>query len=149
MLSVRFLPLAALFASFAAGAQQAPCPELPASSGLSWETMDGPDFVYCRAIRDSDGSQAFAVMMRAEPDFRARRSLRDGDPVVIDGQEVYWYRGDVPNALVRETLVEVDDGRYAHIVLRAASEDQLAEARLLAESLRFRDVRLGSTGSSR
>jgi len=63
----------------------------------------------------------------------------------IDGHEVRWYRGDLADSstLVRETAVELDDDLVAHIVLRAQDEEQLAESRRLAESLRFADTRLG------
>jgi hypothetical protein len=141
---LRLLPMAAVFVSFSAAAQTATCPELPASSGMSWDVQDGPGFTYCKAVRNDDGSQAFAVMLRAESDFRGRRGLREGDAVVIDGHRVYWYRGEVQNALVRETLVELDRDSTAHIVLRASSEDQLAETQQVAEALRFGDLRVGS-----
>ena len=141
---LRLLPLAALLASPVAVAQSANCPELPAAAGVSWEAVDGPEFTYCKAMRASDGSQAFSVMLRPDSDFRERRSLREGDAVSIDGHEVYWYRGEVPNAIVRETLVEVDDENTAHIVLRASSDEQLAETQRIAEGMRFHDIRLGS-----
>lgn len=139
---LRLLPLAALLALPTAVAQSASCPELPGTSGLSWETVDGPDFTYCKAMLD--GRQAFSVMLRAESDFRERRSLREGEPVMIDGHEVHWYRGEVLNGLVRETLIEFKDDTTAHIVLRASTEEQLAQDRSLAEQLRFQDSRIGS-----
>lgn len=143
MIISRLLPLAALLASSTALAQSANCPELPVSSALSWEAMDGPDFTYCKAMRD-DGSQAFAVMLRADSDFREQRSLREGDEVLIDGHPVHWYRGEVQNGLVRETVVEIDRDRSAHIVLRAQSEEQLVDTQRVAEAMRFADVRVGS-----
>lgn len=139
---MRLLPLAALLASPVVAAQSASCPELPAASGLTWETVDGPDFTYCKAMRD--GTQAFSVMLRAESDFREQRSLREGDEVLIDGHEVYWYRGQVQHAIVRETLLEIERNRTAHIVLRADSEEQLAQIQGIAQQLRFQDARIGS-----
>ena len=143
----RWLPLAALMLPLATLAQSTSrCPELPAASGVSWQVMDGPDFTFCKAMRDGDGSQAFAVMLRAESTFRPNRSLREQE-MTIDGHEVYWYRGELalePNAIVRETLLELGNDNTAHISLRATSEDQLAETQQLIQGLRFGDARLGS-----
>lgn len=143
MTFLRWLPLAALLASPVAAAQATTCPELPATAGMSWEKVDGPDFTYCKAMRD-DGDQAFAVLLRADAQFRTRRSHREGDQVWIDGHEVYWYRGDVPNGIVRETLLELDRDSTAHIVVRAANEAELAASQGIAERMRFQDGRLGS-----
>ncbi|MDH5832966.1 hypothetical protein [Luteimonas kalidii] len=120
------------------------CPELPAGSGLVWETAAGDDFLFCKAMR-ADGHQAFSVMLRAESPFRERFKLREHE-AVIDGHEVRWYRGDlaVQNALVRETLVELDDDLTAHIMVRVDDEQQLAESLRQAGGLRFSDTRMGS-----
>src|SRR3546814_7644969 len=69
-------------------------------------------------------------MISADSPFDPRRSNR-GEETVIDGHETHWYRGEIasaPDAQVRETLIELDDGRVAHISLRAASEAELADA---------------------
>ena len=144
-MSKPWIPLAVLLLPLQALAQSGSCPELPPASGLSWQVSEGADFLYCRALRDADGSQAFSVMLRDESPMRSRMSLRE-ERGEIDGHEVRWYRGDVggQDTLVRETAVELDEDLVAHIVLRAASEDQLTEARRLAEGLRFGDTRLGS-----
>ena len=68
--------------------------------------------------------------------------VRDGDEVVIDGHEVQWYRGDVPNAIVREALIEIDDDSTAHITIRADSEAELAQTRQIIQNLQFGDQRL-------
>lgn len=122
----------------------APCPELPATTGLSWESSAGEDFLFCKAVRE-DGFQAFSVMLRGEEEsrFRERFSLRE-EKGLIDGHEVRWYRGNVPDAIVRETLIELDDDLTAHIMLRVDNEEQLAESLRLAESIRFGDTRMGS-----
>src|SRR3546814_14179543 len=78
--------------------------------------------LFCKALRDS-GEEVFAVMISADSPFDPRRSNRD-EETVIDGHETHWYRGEIasaPDAQVRETLIELDDGRVAHIPLRAAS----------------------------
>src|SRR3546814_5925204 len=69
-------------------------------------------------------------MIPADSPFDTRRSNR-GEETVIDGHETHWYRGEIasaPDAQVRETLIELDDGRVAHLSLRAASEAELADA---------------------
>src|SRR3546814_11121656 len=74
---------------------------------------------FCKALRDS-GEEVFAVMISADSPFDPRRSNRD-EETVIDGHETHWYRGEIasaPDAQVRETLIELDDGRVAHISLR-------------------------------
>jgi hypothetical protein len=121
------------------------CPELPPGSDLGWEAVNGPDFVFCKAIRAGDGTQAFSVMLGSESLFKPDRNLREED-AEIDGHEVRWYRGDVATrqkVLVRETLVELGRRSAAHIVVRADSEDLLAENRRLAEGVRFRGVAVG------
>jgi len=141
----RWIPLAALLLPLQAFAQAASCPELPTTSGLEWQMSEGAGFLYCRAMRESDGTQAFSVMLREESPRRGRSSLRE-EHGEIDGHEVRWYRGDIADqtALVRETAIELDDDLFAHVVLRATSAEELAESRRLAEGLRFRDTRLGS-----
>jgi hypothetical protein len=143
MTYLRLLPLAMLLASPLAFAQSGSCPELPAGTGMSWEKQEGPDFTYCKAMRD-DGHQAFAVMLRPDAQFRTRRSHREGSEVLIDGHQVYWYRGDVPRGIVRETLLELDRNATAHIVVRAENEAELADSQRIAQGMRFRDGRLGS-----
>lgn len=145
MRMTRWLPLAVLLFPFVSHAQAGgACPGLPAGADLSWQVIDGDDFTHCKAIRDSDGSQAFSVTLRAEATFRARRALRDGDAVSIDDHEVHWYRGEVTSGEVRETLIELGKHRTAHIVISAADEAGLAAVRAQAEGLRFDDVRIGS-----
>jgi hypothetical protein len=137
---LRFLPLACLLAAGAAQAQAADgCPQLPAGSGLSWKAMSGDDFLFCKAIRDSDASEVFAVTIAKDSPFEPKRVDR-AEQATIDGHEAYWYRGEIasaPDAQVRETLIELGDGRVAHISLRAASQGELADALKEAESLHF------------
>lgn len=121
------------------------CPELPADGGLAWEVVNGAEFVYCKAVRLSDGSQVFSVNLARESSFRPTRTLRDGDSV-IDGHEVRWYRGEVATRRtveVREALVELGRRSTAHIVVRAESGPELAQNRRLAEGMRFRPTSVG------
>ena len=143
---LRILPLACLLAAGAAQAQSAgECPLLPGDSGLSWKAVTGDDFVFCKALRDG-GEEVFAVMISKDSPFDPRRSNR-AEEATIDGHEARWYRGEIasaPDAKVRETLIELEDGRVAHISLRAASEAELADALQQAQTLRFGGPQLTS-----
>ncbi len=148
MRSSSWLLLAALLCAFgAAHAQRAQaCPTLPAGADLTWDVQEGPDFLYCKAIRGSDAGQSFAVMLREDAMFRPSRSMREGR-AVIDGHAVRWYSSEVataPSLLIRETLLELDKDLTAHIVVRAASDTQLATIQRQVEALRFNDLRMGS-----
>lgn len=147
MYLLRLLPLAALLAAGAAMAQTAgDCPALPGDSGLRWDKMSAPDLVFCKAIRDSDGAEMFAVTIAAESPFRPRRADRE-EKATIDGHEVWWYRGEIasaPDAQVRETLIELPDGRVAHISLRADSRDALNTVLRQAGGIRFEAPQLTS-----
>jgi hypothetical protein len=120
------------------------CPTLPAGAALSWQVIDGHEYTHCKAVRDGDGNQVFSVTLRPEAGFRARRALRDGDAVVIDGHEVHWHRGEVTGAVVRETVLELGRDSTAHIVISVRDEADLPQVRAQAEGLRFGDVRVGS-----
>lgn len=140
------LPLLAALPLLAVPAQaRAACPALPAGSDLVWERIDGPGFLFCKAMRD-DGQQAFAVRISAEAAFKPSRSQR-AEASVIDGQDVRWYAGQdpfQPQAMIREALLELDRERVAHIILRASSEAELAQIRQTAEGLHFADARVGN-----
>lgn len=143
---LRILPLACLLAAGAAQAQSAgECPQLPGDANLTWSAMTGDDFVFCKALRE-DGGEVFAVMISKDSPFDPRRADR-AEKAVIDGHQTRWYRGEIasaPNAEVREALIELDDGRVAHISLHADSKPELAEALDQAQSLRFRGPQLSS-----
>lgn len=133
-------PLACLLIAGTANAQAAgTCPTLPADSDLHWEQLDGPDFTFCKAVRASDGSQAFAVMLGSDSPFQPQRGNR-AEEAVIDGQRLNWYRSEIasdPNAIIRESLVKLDRDHVAHITLQAASEQQKNEVMRQVEALRF------------
>lgn len=129
----------------AAAAQSGTCPGLPDGAGLTWEQLAGPDFVFCRALR-ADGSEAFAVTLSNNSPFEPIRRNR-AEQASISGQGAYWYRSELagaPDAIARETLVELGAGQVAHVSLRATSEEQKAQAMQQVERLRFADARLSS-----
>lgn len=143
-------PLALLGALLCAGVAQAQtasdCPQLPPDSSVRWEVQPGPDFVFCRAV-DTAGHQAFAVTVGRTATFKPRRIDRTGDRVTIDGNTTWWYAPDnelMTGTMVRETLLELSTGDYAHIIVRATDEAALARSLRDAEALHFSDVRLGS-----
>ncbi|MFC3659168.1 hypothetical protein [Luteimonas notoginsengisoli] len=143
---LRILPLACLLAIGAVEAQSAgECPLLPGDSHLSWKAMTGDDFVFCKALQE-DGGEVFAVTIAKDSPFEPKRADR-AEEAVIDGHETRWYRGEIasaPQAQVRETLIELGNGRVAHISLRANSEAELASALQQAQSLRFHGPQLSS-----
>lgn len=120
------------------------CPTLPPNSGIAWERLSGSDYTFCKAIRDSDSHQVLAVMITTEAPFRPRRADRT-EASLIDGSRTWWYRSELSGTVgleVRETLIELDRDHVAHISLRATSTEDLSQAMLLAEALRFDDVRV-------
>lgn len=122
------------------------CPQLPDGSSLRWEYRAGADSDFCRAIRNSDGSEAFGLYIAAKSPFAPRRGDR-AEAGSIDGHSMHWYRGELagkPNVQVRETLIEVGSGKLAHIWLQANSPEQLKEVLGQAEGLRFSATRLSS-----
>jgi hypothetical protein len=139
--------LACLFVAGGANAQSAgSCPVLAADSGLRWEQLEGPDFTFCKAIRADDGSQAFAVMLGRESPFRPNRADR-AEESMIDGHDQRWYRSEVasnPDAIIRETLVELGRDRVAHITLHADNPAQKEQAMRQIEALRFQPALLSS-----
>lgn len=123
-----FLPL--LLAAGGAQAQDATaCPQLEASTGLSWEYRGSGGADFCRALR-SDGSEAFGMYISAKPTFSPKRSNREENDT-MGGHEVQWYRAELvgqPGIEARETLIKLTDGRTAHVWMQAGSIDQLEAA---------------------
>lgn len=116
------------FASFGVMAQTATdCPTLPSDAGLRWERLDGPGFVFCRALRTSDGGEAFALTISAESPFKPSRGNR-AERALIAGTQAQWYRSEIASdrdALAREALLELGNGQVAHFSLRANDKAQL------------------------
>lgn len=118
------------------------CPQLPAEAELTWEHRGSGDSDFCRALR-SDGSEAFGLYIAPESPFEPKRGNRE-EQGSVDGKAIQWYRAEIatqPDIEARETLVELDDGRTAHIWLQAQSGEQLSRAFQLAEGLRFGPAR--------
>ncbi|WP_394004773.1 hypothetical protein ACF3M1_06515 [Luteimonas sp. WGS1318] len=137
-----------LLCAGAAHAQSAnDCPQLPSGTTTQWEVQQGPSFVFCRAVERDTARQAFAVTIGRDATFKPRRTDRVGDRVTIDGNQTYWHAPQndlLAGTLVRETLLELPSGDYAHIIVRANDETQLTRALRDAEGLHFSDIRLGS-----
>lgn len=132
------LPLLLLAAGAVQAQDAAGCPQLPAGSDLVWEHRATGDADFCRALR-ADGSEAFGLYISAKATFEPKRSNRE-EAGAIDGHEVHWYRAELvtkPNIEARETLLELDDGRVAHIWLQAAPGEALHDAFKMAGDLRF------------
>lgn len=116
----------------------AACPQLPADAKLAWEHRGSGSADFCRALR-SDGSEAFGVYIAAESPFSPKRVNRDVEGFV-DGRKMYWYRAETalkPDVTALETLIQLDDGRVAHIWLQSSSDAQMQEVMGITPNLRF------------
>lgn len=140
-----------LLLALAAGAQaqdqvaNEACPQLPADAGLVWQHKGTANSDFCRALR-ADGSEAFGLYIAAESPFKPKRGDR-AEQASIDGRDVTWYRSELaakPDVQARETLLELPDGRVAHIWVQANSPAQLGEAIGQTRSLHFQSARLSS-----
>jgi hypothetical protein len=132
--------------SAAAQAQGQPgttCPQLAADSGLTWHHKATANSDFCRALR-ADGSEAFGLYIADQTPFKPRRSDRQ-ELASIDGHTVTWYRSELaaqPGVEARETLLELVDGRVAHIWIQARSSAELGKALEQAQAMRFQSARL-------
>ncbi|MFD0738702.1 hypothetical protein ACFQZQ_05345 [Lysobacter koreensis] len=142
------LPLLLALAA-SAQAQEQPindaCPQLPADADLLWQHKATPTSDFCRALR-ADGSEAFGLYIASQSPFKPSRSDR-AEQASIDGRDVTWYRSELatrPGMQARETLLELPDGRVAHIWVQASSEAQLGEAIGQTKALHFQSARLSS-----
>jgi hypothetical protein len=134
-----WLVLAGLGLAGSAAAQQTmACPQLPADAGLTWEYRGGGDTDLCRALR-ADGSEAFGLVISSQPTFEPQRPDR-AERGRIGGRDITWYRAELaqkPGIQARETVVELPDGRSAHIWLQAENDDKLAAGFQMLEGLQF------------
>ncbi|WP_166212791.1 hypothetical protein [Cognatiluteimonas telluris] len=131
--------LAGIALAGAAGAQVASaCPDLPGNAGLTWEYRGSGDTQLCRALRP-DGSEVFGMAITAKPTFEPSRSDR-AERSQVGGRDVYWYRTEIaakPGVEAREALLELPDGRSAHVWLQADSEEKLEADYQLLQSVNF------------
>jgi len=120
-------------------AQQAPaCPQLSSDTGLTWEYRGSGDTDLCRALR-ADGSEAFGLVISSKPTFEPQRPDR-AERSTVDGREVFWYRAELaqkPGVQARETVIELPNGRSAHLWLQADNTDKLQAGFQLVQGLRF------------
>ena len=137
------VPVVFLLSTAGAQAQDsASCPQLPAGAELIWDHRGSAGADFCRALRD-DGSEAFGVYIARDSPFEPNRRNRDVEGMVA-GRSVYWYRAEIalkPDVKALETLVELDNGRVAHVWLQSSSDDQLQQVLDVARDLRFRPDR--------
>lgn len=119
----------------------AECPALPADAteSLRWEVLRVPNMLLCRAISTENGAEAFALTVSPESPFRPRRGDR-AEEGMLNGKEVQWYRGDVPNeptVLIREALIRLREERVVHVFMRANDAETLARRQQMVLSLPF------------
>ena len=119
------------------------CPKLPDSSGLTWVHKALGPADLCRALR-ADGSEAFGMHIARETPFKPKRGNRE-EKATIDGQAIWWHSSELatqPKMKMRETLLELSDGRQAHIWVQAMSDQDLAAALDQANQLHFQPGQL-------
>ena len=136
------VPVVLLLSAAAQAQDSASCPQLPAGAELIWDHRGSPGADFCRALRD-DGSEAFGVYIARDSPFEPNRRNRDVEGMVA-GRSVYWYRAEIalkPDVKALETLVELDNGRVAHVWLQSSSDDQWQQVLDVARDLRFRPDR--------
>ncbi|WP_189452410.1 hypothetical protein [Cognatilysobacter bugurensis] len=145
--SIFCLPVLLAFAggAYAQSQSDIACPQLPADSGLIWQHKATAKSDFCRALRP-DGSEAFGLFIANDSPFKPTRGNR-AEQAVIDGREVQWYRSELaaqPDVQARETLIELPDGRVAHVWVQAKTQQQLDQALSQTADLRFRNAQLSS-----
>ena len=142
-ISALLVPVVLFLSATAAQAQNsAACPQLPADAELTWEHRGSGSADFCRAMR-SDGSEAFGVYIANDSPFEPKRRNRDVEGVV-DGRNIYWYRAEIalkPDVKALETLIELGNGRVAHVWLQSRSDEQLQRVMDVTRDLRFTNRR--------
>jgi hypothetical protein len=142
--SALLMPVLLVMAATGQAQNPAACPQLPASAELAWEHRGSGGADFCRALR-SDGSEAFGVHIASDSPFAPKLMNRDAAGV-IDGTSMYWYRAELPlraDVTALETLIQLNDGRVAHLWLRSSSDAQLQEVMGIIRELRFGPVGMG------
>lgn len=119
------------------------CPKLPDNAGLTWihKALGASDL--CRAMRP-DGTEAFGLHIARETPFKPKRGNRE-EKASIDGQAIWWHSSELatqPKMKMRETLLELSDGRVAHIWVQATTDGDLAATLEQANQLHFQPGQL-------
>lgn len=132
------LPVLLALAATAQAQNSDRCPQLPADAELIWEHRASSGADFCRALR-SDGSEAFGVYIASESPFEPKRGNR-ADAGVVDGREIHWYRAELaaqPDVKALETLIDLGNGRVAHLWLQSHSDAQLQQVMRVTRDMRF------------
>lgn len=114
------------------------CPSSPPASKITLQQSVRGEQVYCQAIRE-DGSMPFSITLSKTAGFKPRRALRK-EKGIINNEEVNWYGTEIAGGSqseIRETLIELDDDRIAHIVVRVSSPEELEMIFEQIRELRF------------
>lgn len=137
------LSMVAAFWVYSAIAQSAApeCPNLPkdVADSLSWQVLSTPEILLCRAMRNDNGKEAFAVTIGRSSPFKPDAARRDRE-TVIDGQKTFWYRSEIagrPNEFNRETLVKVAPNHVAHVFIRTSDIEELGRYQEMVQNLQF------------
>jgi hypothetical protein len=138
------LALSAVLYSSSAFAQSAPvdadCPTLPAeASSLHWASLRTDGALLCRALRNDNGREAFALTMSKKVAFKLDSKSRE-EQSEIEGHKIWWHRSEIagqPKEVVRETLVKLSSDRIAHIYIRSEDATEVARYQRLVQSLQF------------
>lgn len=117
------------------------CPNLPkdAADSFSWQVLSTPEILLCRAIRNDNGKEAFAVTIGRSSPFKPDAAQRDRE-TVIDGHKTFWYRSEIagrPNEFIRETLVKVAPNNVAHVFIRTSDIEELGRYQEMVQNLQF------------
>ncbi len=115
------------------------CPSLSAthSAEIRWEAISTPDMLFCRAVLQAGGEEAFALTISRDSPFKPRRSNR-AEVGQLGGAALQWYSGENATSLqdiVREALVATANERKVHIFMRATDADAIARRQRMVESL--------------
>ena len=117
----------------------AACPAIndTLSADLRWEAFSTPDMLFCKAVAGDSGEEIFALTISRDSPFRPRRGNR-AEVGTLAGRELQWYSGEIataPAGIVRETLINTNDGRKAHIFMRATNAETIARRQRMVEML--------------
>lgn len=144
--SMSFLPSIALAglllagtATNAAAQNAAACPSLPVGTDLTWKVLRTDTVLLCRAMRDDNGQEAFAVTLSRKSPFKPDGDLRE-EQGKIQGEKFWWYRSEIagrPKDLVRETLVKLNSDQVAHVFIRTEDPATLGLYQGIVQSLEF------------